>query len=115
MTGYEKLLRAVVGDRLYGTDPQIDAGKLKDAIQEILEDLRDSSNRRGGVGARVISIMTLRFGLGQEQGMTLREVAKCQDVTPERIRQIEAKTLRMMRHPMHSRRLKELIISKEEG
>jgi RNA polymerase primary sigma factor len=48
----------------------------------------------------------MRFGLGDGYSRTLEEVGKQFDVTRERIRQIEAKALRKLRHPSRSRKLK---------
>jgi len=48
----------------------------------------------------------MRFGIGMNNDHTLEEVGKQFDVTRERIRQIEAKALRKMRHPTRSERLR---------
>jgi RNA polymerase primary sigma factor len=51
---------------------------------------------------REAKVLRLRFGIGIESDRTLEEVGKQFDVTRERIRQIEAKALRKLRHPTHS-------------
>ena len=51
-------------------------------------------------------IIQLRFGLGDGRSRTLEEVGKVFNVTRERIRQIEAKSLRRLRHSSRSRKLK---------
>ena len=56
-------------------------------------------------------ILRLRFGIGEESEHTLEEVGKRFDVTRERIRQIEAKALRKLRHPLRGRNLKAFIES----
>lgn len=53
----------------------------------------------GELKEREGEIVTLRFGLGDEDPMTLEEVGQRFDVTRERIRQIEAKALRRLAHP----------------
>ena len=54
-------------------------------------------------------ILRLRFGIGEEGEHTLEEVGKRFAVTRERIRQIEAKALRKLRHPSRSRKLKDYL------
>ena len=55
---------------------------------------------------REARIIELRFGIGEESDATLEEVGQGFSVTRERIRQIEAKALRKLRHPSRSRVLK---------
>ena len=54
-------------------------------------------------------VIRLRFGLGDGTPRTLEEVGTIFNVTRERIRQIEAKALRRLRHPKRSRRLKDYL------
>ena len=53
--------------------------------------------------------MTLRFGLEDGQARTLEELGKELNVTRERIRQIEAKALRKLRHPSRAKRLRDYL------
>ena len=72
---------------------------LAQAVEEALGELTD----------REQEIVRMRFGLDDGQARTLEDVGKEFGVTRERIRQIEAKTLAKLRHPMRSQRLKELL------
>ena len=56
---------------------------------------------------REAKVLKLRFGLEDGRARTLEEVGKEFDVTRERIRQIEAKALRKLRHPSRSKRLRD--------
>ena len=51
-------------------------------------------------------VLRMRFGIGERSDHTLEEVGQNFDVTRERIRQIEAKALRKLRHPSRSKKLK---------
>ncbi len=72
---------------------------LKDEINEVLLTLTPREQR----------VLQLRFGLEDGRSRTLEEVGRVFQVTRERIRQIEAKALRKMRHPSRSRKLKDFI------
>jgi RNA polymerase primary sigma factor len=72
---------------------------LKEQIDEVLDTLTDREQR----------VLQLRFGLEDGRSRTLEEVGKEFNVTRERIRQIEAKALRKLRHPSRSRRLKDYL------
>ena len=54
-------------------------------------------------------VLRLRFGLDDGESRTLEEVGEIFHVTRERIRQIEAKALRKLRHPSRSRKLKDFL------
>ena len=71
---------------------------LKAKVNEVLETLTP----------REAEVLRLRFGLGEGTPQTLEEVGKAFNVTRERIRQIEAKALRKLRHPSRSKHLKDL-------
>ncbi len=58
---------------------------------------------------REAKVLRLRFGLEDGRSRTLEEVGKEFNVTRERIRQIEAKALRKLRHPSRSRKLKDYL------
>src|SRR5688500_18226201 len=68
---------------------------LKDKLQDVLTSLTERERK----------VLELRFGLGDGYSRTLEEVGKQFKVTRERIRQIEAKALRKMRHPTRIRQL----------
>ena len=72
---------------------------LKDQLEEVLGTLTEREQK----------VLTLRFGLEDGRARTLEEVGKEFNVTRERIRQIEAKALRKLRHPSRSRKLKDYL------
>ena len=72
---------------------------LKDQIEEVL----------GSLNEREQKVLKLRFGLDDGRARTLEEVGKEFDVTRERIRQIEAKALRKLRHPSRSKKLRDYL------
>ena len=66
-----------------------------------------------GLTPREAKVLRMRFGIEMNTDHTLEEVGKQFDVTRERIRQIEAKALRKLRHPTRSDRLKSFLEGKE--
>lgn len=72
---------------------------LKEQLEEVLGTLTEREQK----------VLTLRFGLEDGRARTLEEVGKEFNVTRERIRQIEAKALRKLRHPSRSRKLKDYL------
>ncbi|MCK4864802.1 MAG: sigma-70 family RNA polymerase sigma factor, partial [Gammaproteobacteria bacterium] len=75
------------------------AGGLGETVQGILE----------GLTAREAKVLRMRFGIDMNTDHTLEEVGKQFDVTRERIRQIEAKALRKLRHPSRSDHLRSFL------
>ena len=72
---------------------------LKEQLEEVLGTLTEREQK----------VLTLRFGLEDGRARTLEEVGKEFNVTRERIRQIEAKALRKLRHPSRSKKLKDFL------
>jgi RNA polymerase primary sigma factor len=72
---------------------------LKEQLAEVIDTLNDREKK----------VLILRFGLHDGRPRTLEEVGKEFDVTRERIRQIEAKALRKLRHPSRSRKLRDFL------
>ncbi len=66
-------------------------------------------NILGSLSKRERQVLEMRFGLKDGQGHTLEEVGQAFGVTRERIRQIEAKALRKLRHPLRSRKLRDYL------
>ena len=92
---------STLGDFLEDTnaltpEQQVSMGKLSEAISEALEDLTE----------REAKVLRMRFGLELNTDYTLEEIGKQFDVTRERIRQIEAKALRKLRHPSRAEKLR---------
>ena len=77
---------------------------LKEQLEEVLGTLTEREQK----------VLTLRFGLEDGRARTLEEVGKEFNVTRERIRQIEAKALRKLRHPSRSRKLKDYLEEHDE-
>ena len=76
------------------------------------EGLRESTqNMLAGLTAREAKVLRMRFGIDMNTDHTLEEVGKQFDVTRERIRQIEAKALRKLRHPTRSEKLRSFLDS----
>ena len=73
---------------------------LREELNTALESLTDRERQ----------VVELRFGLRDGRARTLEEVGREFNVTRERIRQIEAKALRKLRHPSRSKRLKDFLI-----
>ena len=72
---------------------------LREQLMEALETLTEREQK----------VLRLRFGLDDGRPRTLEEVGKVFHVTRERIRQIEAKALRKLRHPSRSKKLKDYL------
>ena len=72
---------------------------LNEALLEVMDTLTEREQR----------VLKLRFGLEDGRTRTLEEVGKEFNVTRERIRQIEAKALRKLRHPSRSKRLRDFL------
>ena len=72
---------------------------LKEELEDVLKTLTD----------REAKVLKMRFGLEDGRMRTLEEVGRDFNVTRERIRQIEAKALRKLRHPSRSKRLKDFL------
>ena len=83
---------------------------MKSALREAITDMLD------GLTPREAKVLRMRFGINMNTDHTLEEVGKQFDVTRERIRQIEAKALRKLRHPTRSEKLSSFLddLSSEE-
>ncbi len=93
-----------LGDFIEDQDVQAPADAAAfELLREQLEDVLDT------LTPREQKVLRLRFGLDDGHTRTLEEVGQAFGVTRERIRQIEAKALRKLRHPMRSKRLKDYL------
>ena len=89
----------VPDERMMSPEEYTTAELLKEELSSVLETLTEREEK----------VLKLRFGLDDGQCRTLEEVGQIFGVTRERIRQIEAKALRKMRHPSRSKKLKDFL------
>jgi RNA polymerase primary sigma factor len=85
------------------TMPEPDDAASQQLLREQLRNILNSLNHRER------QVLEMRFGLNDGQSHTLEEVGQAFGVTRERIRQIEAKALRKLRHPLRSRKLRDYL------
>jgi len=78
---------------------EVEQNNLREKIDEVLTDLSDQEQQ----------VLRMRFGLDDDTPKTLEEIGKVFGVTRERIRQIEAKALRKLRHPSRSKKLRDYL------
>ena len=85
-----------------------DAEKPSDALEEaaLREEIEEVLS---SLSPREEKVVRMRYGIGVRDSLTLEEVGARMDVTRERIRQIEAKALRKLRHPARSERLRSFL------
>jgi RNA polymerase primary sigma factor len=95
-----------IEDNTIGSPIDLATGEgLREATKDVL----------GGLTARESKVLRMRFGIDMNTDHTLEEVGKQFDVTRERIRQIEAKALRKLRHPSRSEHLRSFLDESLEG
>ena len=97
--GDTALLDMIPEDSVLSVEDQVAASVLGNIINELLETLTERQRK----------VLELRFGLKDGRERTLEEVGQVFGVTRERIRQIEAKALRKLRHPSRSRKIKDFL------
>lgn len=90
---------------LEGPDVEYEMAELREQLQHALAGLRP----------REAEVLRLRFGLDDGEGRTLDQVGATLEVGPERVRQIEARALRRLRHPSRARLLREFHSQAEEA
>jgi RNA polymerase primary sigma factor len=87
-----------------------DAGVVSPVDSATIEGLREATqNMLASLTSREAKVLRMRFGIDMNTDHTLEEVGKQFDVTRERIRQIEAKALRKLRHPTRSEKLRSFL------
>jgi len=87
-----------------------DSGVVSPVDSATVEGLREATqNMLSGLTSREAKVLRMRFGIDMNTDHTLEEVGKQFDVTRERIRQIEAKALRKLRHPSRSEQLRSFL------
>ena len=78
---------------------EVEQNNLREKIDEVLTDLSDQEQQ----------VLRMRFGLDDDTPKTLEEIGRVFGVTRERIRQIEAKAIRKLRHPSRSKKLRDYL------
>jgi len=97
--GESELGDFIEDEEIAAPDDEVTSAMLRELLQDILQDLPP----------REVRILQLRYGLVDGETYTLEEVGKKLGVTRERVRQIEAQALSRLRHPTHSRKLKDFL------
>ena len=97
-TGYKLQLETAEID-VYYADGRVGTVVLREPVEEVLSTLTPREEQ----------VLRMRFGLVDGKPHTLEEVGKQFDVTRERIRQIESKALRKLRHPSRSKKLRDFL------
>ncbi len=89
----------------------IEDGSIVDPQEAVINDNLEDQTRTvlSTLAPREERVLKMRFGIGERSNHTLEEVGQDFEVTRERIRQIEAKALRKLRHPSRSRMLKSFV------
>lgn len=94
-----ELMEFIPSDEIIPVEDAVSKKELRERLITALETLTDKEQR----------VLRLRFGIDDGRARTLEEVGREFNVTRERIRQIEAKALRKLRHPARSRKLKDFL------
>ena len=106
----ERLLRAIFGERVQPVPPRPLSPEEKEAREKRQQDLKTKLGEvLDSLPEREKKVLELRFGLTDGYARTLEEIGKQFKVTRERIRQIEAKGLRKMRHPVRIQHVQEFL------
>jgi RNA polymerase sigma factor (sigma-70 family) len=97
--GFVSIIDTITDQNSANHDEQNFQDRLSDDVKEVLE----------SITSREAEILKLRFGIGSDSDMTLQEIGDLFGVTRERIRQIEAKALKKLRHPSRADRLRKYL------
>jgi RNA polymerase primary sigma factor len=95
---------SLLGDFL---EDQSEMSPMDSATLEMLK--QQVRNALGTLSQREREVLEMRFGFADGKPLTLEEIGRINNITRERVRQIEAKALRKLRHPSNSRRLKDYL------
>lgn len=98
--GDTELLDFIVDKTNPTVEEDVDSKLLKETINNLLDTLKK----------REKEVLRMRFGLDGGDGMTLEQIGKEYNITRERIRQIEKKAIKKLRHPSRSKKLKDFIL-----
>lgn len=99
-TGEGELLNLIADDEASTPAEMVHSRLMREDLEAVIDD---------ALGEREIQVLCRRFGLRGYQRHTLQELADAMGVSRERVRQIERKALRKLRHPYHRRRLLEYL------
>ncbi len=95
-----ELLDFIVDKTNPTVEEDVDSKLLKETINNLLDTLKK----------REKEVIRMRFGLDGGDGMTLEQIGKEYNITRERIRQIEKKAIKKLRHPSRSKKLRDFIL-----
>jgi RNA polymerase sigma factor (sigma-70 family) len=112
----------VLADKSYGKKdlldqvPTVSYESVKQTVDPVQEDVVLASQLKKSVGKmletlppRYERVIRMRFGIGLDRSYNLYEIADHYGLGPERIRQMEAKALRMLKHPTNSRKIRSFV------
>jgi len=107
-----RLMVAIFGERSQGANDEdfpesVNGVPLREVLESLMDELAQSRPTSAPAFSKNVKpLILMRYGFTTGAAMTYQDIAKVFGVTRERVRQLDCKALRMLRHPSRSRRLK---------